>query len=259
MTLRGSKTSRMNNAEHRAEFPVIEFRRYAIHDGERAHFAEYFETYFPEAFQQLGTIAFGHFVERHSPATFTWIRGFRSIDDRATLNRAFYSGPVWQEHKAKLNDRLIDHTNVLLLRPIQPQRGIPVLPAVDPVDEPTGARGVAIAQFFAVEGEHLDDVVERSEAAFASYRDAGAREAGVLVTLDVPNNYPSLPFRADGPYLVWLGLVEDDARLRTRLDPLLEASSKALSDTGWLRGAPERIVLDPTRRSCLRWMPERQP
>jgi hypothetical protein len=247
----------MKNREQRADFPVIEFRRYTINDGERVHFADYFESYFPEAFQQLGAIAFGQFVERDQRSTFTWIRGFHSIGDRATVNEAFYSGPVWQEHRATLNDRLIDHTNVLLLRPLRPDRGITVLPAVDPVGEPMGAQGVGIAQIFAVEASCMGAVLDQAETAFASYRAAGAREAGVLVTLDIPNNFPPLPFRTDGPYLVWLGLVEDDASLRTRLDPLLERFARSLADTGGLRGVPERVVLDPTRRSRLRWMPAR--
>jgi hypothetical protein len=41
------------------DFQVIEFRRYTIRDGEREHFAQYFESYFPEAFQQLGAVAVG--------------------------------------------------------------------------------------------------------------------------------------------------------------------------------------------------------
>ena len=39
---------------------------------------------------------------------------------------------------------------------------------------------------------------------------AGIREAAVLVTLDVTNNFPQLPVRSDGPYLVWLGIAPDD-------------------------------------------------
>jgi hypothetical protein len=37
-----------------ADFQVIEFRRYTIRDGEREHFAQYFESYFPEAFHNWG-------------------------------------------------------------------------------------------------------------------------------------------------------------------------------------------------------------
>jgi len=39
----------------------------------------------------------------------------------------------------------------------------------------------------------------------------------VLVTLDVPNNFPQLPVRTDGPYLVWLGIVRDTRRWRLSL------------------------------------------
>jgi hypothetical protein len=41
---------------------------------------------------------------------------------------------------------MIDSDYVLLLRPLNPQRGITVLPAVDPVIEETGARGIVVAK-----------------------------------------------------------------------------------------------------------------
>ncbi|PYX95166.1 MAG: hypothetical protein DMG63_19480 [Acidobacteria bacterium] len=76
------------------DFPVIEFRRYTIKAGEREHFAQYFETYFPEAIQQAGAIAFGEFFERADPSRFTWIRGFHDVDGRAAANGALYNGPL---------------------------------------------------------------------------------------------------------------------------------------------------------------------
>ena len=74
------------------DFQVIELRRYTTREGEREHFAKYFETYFPEAFQQLGSIVFGQFFERKNRTGFTWIRGFRDIDAKAIVNAAFYYG-----------------------------------------------------------------------------------------------------------------------------------------------------------------------
>src|SRR5437879_8241675 len=82
----GSKS--MEQVKHLQDFQVIEFRRYTIKDGEREHFAQYFESYFPEAFQQLGAIAFGQFFERNR-SSFTWFRGFHNLDARATVNAAF--------------------------------------------------------------------------------------------------------------------------------------------------------------------------
>jgi hypothetical protein len=72
----------------------------------------------------------------------------------------------------------------------------------------------------------------------------------------VPNNFPQLPIRTDGPFLIWLGVVKDDATLDRRLAPLLTSAEKSLAGSGLLRGAPERVVMDPTPRSRLRWLPD---
>jgi len=245
----------MNQIKHLNDFQVIEFRRYTIKEGEREHFAQYFESFFPEAFQQLGALACGQFFERNNPRGFTWIRGFHNIDARATINAAFYYGPLWKEHKATMNDVLIDSDNVLLLRPLNPERGVTILPAVDPVTEERGAQGVVVAQIFAVKQDDVESFAKQAEATFAGYRAAGVHEAGVLVTLDAPNNFPQLPVRTDGPYLVWLGILKDSQLLETRFNPLADRSLQTLSDTGSLRGSPEVVVLDPTRRSRMRWLP----
>jgi hypothetical protein len=238
-----------------ADFQVIEFRRYTIRDGKREHFAQYFESYFPEAFQQLGAIAIGQFLERGKNSRFTWLRGFHNMDDRAKVNALFYYGPLWKEHSATLNSLMTDSDNVLLLRPLSRELGITVLPAVDPVKEAKGAQGIAIAQIFAVKEGNVDAFAQQAESTFARYRDAGAREAGVLVTLDAPNNFPQLPVRADGPYLVWLGVVENESSLKS-FTRLLESAQQSLSGTDLLKAAPEILVLDPTKRSRLRWITE---
>jgi hypothetical protein len=244
----------MGPIEHLKGFPVIELRRYTVREEERDEFALYFESYFPEAFQQLGSLILGQFLERGNTSGFTWIRGFHDMDSRATVNEAFYGGPLWKEHSSTMNDRLLDHTNVLLLRPLDPARGISVLPAVDPVAEEAGARGIVVAQIFSVAEGGIDAFARRAEPFFARYRAQGAREAGVLITLDAPNNFPRLPFRTDGPYLVWLGILEDGASLETEFAPLFERSAVSLTGTGLLRAAPELVVLVPTRRSRLRWL-----
>ena len=244
----------MSAVAHLKDFPVVEFRRYTIKEGERQHFADYFESFFPEAFEQLGAIAFGQFLERDEPAHFTWIRGFHSMDERAVVNGAFYDGPLWKEHRATMNAIIVDNDDVLLLRPLNPARGIPVLPAVDPVRETPGARGVVVAQIFAAKAGQVDALAARAEPAFAGYRAAGLREAGVLETLDVPNNFPRLPIRTDGPFLVWMGILENESTL-SAFEPLAERAARELSASGLLRGDPEFVVLRPTRRCRLRWLP----
>lgn len=242
--------------EHLKDFPVVEFRRYKIKEGERENFARSFESFFPEAFQQIGAIAFGQFFERGNPTGFTWIRGFKNTDARGTGNACFYYGPLWKEHASTMNDRLVDSDNVLLLRPWSPDRGIPVLPAVDPVNEASGAHGVVVAEIFPVKADGVDAFAGKMETTFAAYRSAGVREAGVLVTLDGRNTFPQHPVRTDGPYLVWIGIARDNGVLETRFLPLTERSIQSLSDESLLRGKPELIVLDPASRSRLRWLPE---
>jgi hypothetical protein len=245
----------LEHNQHLGDFQAFEFRRYTIKEGEREHFAQYFESYFPEAFQQLGAIAAGSFFERRNQLGFTWIRGFHTIEDRAVANAAFYYGSVWKEHKKTLNDLMTDSDNVMLLRPLSPERGIPILSAVDPVTEANGAQGIVVAQIFAVKANRVEAFAKEAEATFASYRAAGAREAGVLVTLDVTNNFPQLPIRTDGPYLVWLGIFRDNQMLENEFAPVAERSLPSLSATGLLRAAPEIVILDPTHRSRLRWLP----
>jgi hypothetical protein len=252
----GGENTPMKHTAHLGDFPVVEFRRYALVEGKRAEFSRYFETYFPDAFQQLGALILGHFSERANPTGFVWIRGFHDMAARAAVNQAFYDGPLWKEHSATMNERLVDHTNVLLLQPLRPSRGVALLPAVDPIREERTPRGVVVAQVFALRPGSVEAFAERAEEAFTAYRAAGAREAGVLVTLDVPNNFPRLPFRTDGPYLVWLGVLESDRALETRFEPQVARALEGLNATGLLRGAPELIVLDPAARSRLRWLPE---
>lgn len=241
---------------HLTDFQVIELRRYTVKDGARKNFAQYFEAYFPEAIEQTGAIVAGSFFERNHPNGFTWIRGFHTLEDRPVADAEFYYGPVWREHRKTMNDLLTDSDNVLQLRPLSPEREITILPAVDPLAEPDGARGIIVAFIYPIKANGVEAFAKQAESTFARYQAAGAREAGVLVTLDTTNNFPQLPIRTDGPYLVWLGLLRDNQTLERELTPVVENSISSLAATGLLRGAPEFIVLDPTPRSRLRWLPQ---
>jgi hypothetical protein len=228
------------------KFPVIEFRRYTTVEGGQAAFARYFETLFPEAFQQLGALALGQFTERGNPNSFLWLRGFSSWEQRAVVNAAFYYGPVWKEHKATLNGLMTDSDNVLLLRPLRSGSGVAVLPAVDPLLEPDGATGEAVALLFTVRPGQLERFAELAAPAFAAWSEAGWREAGTLATLDMPNNFPQLPVRGDGPHLVWLGTAAVGCT-PPDVEVLTDAARALLAEP------PERILLRPTHRSRLRW------
>jgi hypothetical protein len=130
-----------------------------------------------------------------------------------------------------------------------------VLPSVDPVIEPQGAQGVVISEIFSVKKGSEDAFAKQAAPVFARYRAAGVHEAGILVSLAVANNFPQLPIRSDGPFLVWIGIVKDNQALEELFNPLVQSASKTFTDTGLLRAAPELVILDPTKRSRLRWLP----
>jgi hypothetical protein len=253
-----ASSAALESVAHLNGYEVIELRRYDIAPGQRDRFVRYFDAYFPEAFEQLDCMVFGQFEDRAAQTKFVWLRGYRDINARPVVDSAFYYGPVWREHRAKVNALFPGSSdNVLLLRPLTQDTGVVVLPAVDPVDEPQGARGVVVAQIFAIKKGDEDAFAKIAQAAFARYSAANVHPAGILVTLDVPNNFPQLPIRTDGPFLVWLGVVENDAALK-RFEPLASDVEHSLASSGLLRGAPERLVLDPTPRSRLRWWPAAQ-
>ncbi|HEY0060831.1 MAG TPA: NIPSNAP family protein [Telluria sp.] len=237
-----------------APYPVIELRRYTLVEGAAGRFSRYFETWFPEAFQQLGALALGHFVERSERPRFTWLRAYPDMAARLAANTAFYDGPVWREHKDTLNRCILDSDDVLLLRPLYAGAAIPALPAVDPVAEPDGAQGLAVAQLFQVADGRFAACAAAAEVWFETYGGEGMVEAGVLATLDEANNFPRHPVRTDGSWLVWLGVVRDETALAA-LRPRCEAAAGALGASGMLAAPPELLVLAPGKRSRLRWMP----
>jgi hypothetical protein len=233
------------------EFPVVELARYAIRPGQSQSFARVFDAYFPEAFQHLGVIFLGQGLERRNASLFTYLRGFPSMDARAEVKGDFYNGLLWKEHAAKVNDRLVSSDDVMLLRPLARGRGLPVLPAVDvgAAGAEDGAGGVVLLQVFAVREGEVEALAAQAEDAFAAYRAAGGREAAVLVSLDAPNNFPRHPIRTDGPFLVWVG-VADENPIADRIASLAAGAGESLRPR--LRGEPELVLLDPTPRSRLR-------
>jgi hypothetical protein len=234
-------------------YPVIELRRYTLVEGAAKRFSRAFETWCPEAFQQLGALVLGHFFERGAVERFTWLRGYPDMAARAAVNTAFYDGPVWREHKGSLNPWILDSDNVLLLRPLYAGGAIPAIAPVDPVAEPDGAGGIVVLQIFPVREGGLDACAQAAEPWFASYQGRGVAEAGILATLDEANNFPRHPIRTDGPFLVWMGVLRDQGALDA-LQPAFDAGAAGVSRSGLLSGPAELLVLDPGQRSRLRWV-----
>ena len=237
--------------EHLRGFDVVELRRYTVSPGQRARFAAWFDAYFPEAFEQLGAMVFGQFLERDAPDHFFWLRGYHDLLDRPVVNSAFYYGPLWREHRTKVNAILPDSDNVLLMRAV-PGHSIPVLPAVDPLDEARGTHGTLVVQLLPVYAGRTDAVVATVGEADARLPREGVLDAGLLQTLDVPNNFPQLPVRNDGSWVAWICMTRDAGAL-ARVESAMDAVERELAAAGELRAGAERIVASPTPRSRLRW------
>lgn len=52
-----NEAATMESVQHLKDYQVVECRRYVTSDGELVHFVKYFDTYFPEAFEQPGASA----------------------------------------------------------------------------------------------------------------------------------------------------------------------------------------------------------
>jgi hypothetical protein len=144
---------------------------------------------------------------------------------------------------------------VLLLCPAYPDSGPLALRAVDPVAEPRGAQGIVAAQIFKLREDARDAFLLKAAECFDNYHGDGVTEAGILKTLDIPNNFPQHPIRTDGTYVVWLGLLRDQRALDA-LAPALDAAAATLAASGMLEGPTELVILDPCQRSRLRWTGE---
>ena len=71
----------------------------------------------------------GQFRDLDDPDRFVWLRGFTDMEARTRALEAFYGGPVWKEHGPAANATMVDHTNVLLLKPAGRTGRLPLRPA----------------------------------------------------------------------------------------------------------------------------------
>jgi hypothetical protein len=245
-----------DSVEHLQDFPLVEFRRYTTKARERTNFVEYFEAHFPEAFQQLSVVIFGTFLERKHPDRFAWLRGYHDNFHRGRSNASFYYGPVWREHRNRMNERLEDSDNVIQLTPVDSSRPLPVLPAVDPVLDGSNEPGVVVAVIYPIRPDEEVSFLTRSGPVFESFRRMGLREVTVLRSLEANNTFPQLPIRTDGPFVVWVGIAPRSAALDLEALDEIDVTRAPRSVDSVLRSTPEVVILDPTRRSRLRWRPD---
>jgi hypothetical protein len=179
---------------------VVELRRYRLHPGTRDTLIELFDREFVETQEALGMQVLGTFRDLDDPDQFVWLRGFESMATRAPALEAFYSGPVWAEHRNAANATMIDSDNVLLLRPAT---GGPWLEHDPSRRPPVGAPEREETLWVTISAEPIPG-------------DALAR----FVTEHAKNDFPGLPVREDVDVAVALWRVEPPPAPETlRLGP----------------------------------------
>jgi hypothetical protein len=164
------------------------------------------------------------FRDPGEPDHFVWLRGFPDLAGRAPALRAFYGGPVWARHSEAANATMIDSDDVLLLR----HAGL----AVDP---PRAGAPVTVTTYPAAAGEEAGLVHAIETDVLPAVRAAGGVVRAVLRTHPGPNEFPALPVREDGPFVVTVTVGDGPPA-----PPV---------DSDLLRGDPHEARLVPTERS----------
>ena len=216
--------------------PVIELRQYRLHPGARDTLVRIFDEHFVEGQERCGMRIIGQFRDLDDPDRFVWLRGFADTESRTRALEAFYGGPVWKEHAAAANATMIDHTDVLLLKPVAGTAGFWFDPRLRPDnrDSPSVAGGVVVATIEHLDGPASPDIAPGPDDA------SGAEVLARLVTETARNGYLRLPVREDANVRV---------TFRSYVDaPALQASP--IPSPGSHRR--EVLRLQPTPRSFLR-------
>ena len=214
---------------------VVELRQYTLHPGARDTLVRLFDAHFVESQERCGMRVIGQFRDLDDPDRFVWLRGFSDMEARTRALEAFYGGPVWKEHATAANATMVDHTNVLLLRPIDATAGFRFDARLRPEPEsPVIAGGVVIATIDHLDGRPASDVV-------AAPGDAGdANVLARLVTESARNPFSRLPVREDANVLVtFFSCATTDAH---HPSPIIGPGVRHR----------EYLRLEPTRRSYLR-------
>jgi hypothetical protein len=233
--------------------PIVELRQYTLHPGTRDTLIELFDREFVESQEALGIKVIGQFRPLDDPDRFIWLRGFPDMPTRARALEAFYDGPVWAQHRDAANGTMIDSDNVLLLRPAGPGAGFVLHDRRPPPGSTRIPDGLVVATIYYVDPEDADQFADFFAAALAPVlRSAGASIAGVFVTEDAPNNFPSLPVREGEHALVYFAAFADESAYERHRTALAETPrwQRLECDLGLhLTSSPETWRLQPTARS----------
>ncbi|WP_300616035.1 NIPSNAP family protein [Dokdonella sp.] len=223
-----------------ADCAVVELRQYTLHPGRRDELIDLFEREFVEPQEACGMRLLGQFRDLDDPERFVWLRGFRSMDDRAAALTAFYGGATWALHRAAANATMIDSDDVLLLRPARDGSGFALAGGDRPAaGAPATPAGLVVAMLWTLP-ESGAGALEQRVAAWL--RTIGARPLACFVSEHAKNTFPALPVREGENVCACFAGFDDEAHWQRHAGELPRTTG----------GAPHVLRLAPTRRSLLR-------
>lgn len=237
--------------------PVIELRQYKIVHGVREEFIPFFEKEFVETQDAVGMPLIGQFRDLNDADRFVWMRSFSGMVDRQRALTDFYTGPVWQAHKARANPMLDDNDNVLLLKPARAGSGFEA-----PAPRPAPGTGLPPRSVIVVSIHYLwKDPGEGFSAFFLdkvapALRAAGMPVLGAYVTETSPNTFPRLPVRQGEKVFVWFSRATDPRQYDATMRKVRSGRAWHETIAAPLEDFEERetqtLYLSPTPRSALR-------
>ncbi|MER7463094.1 NIPSNAP family protein [Streptomyces sp. NPDC097981] len=193
---------------------IVELRQYTLHPGARDTLITLFEREFVTGQEAAGITVGGRFRDLDDPDRFVWLRAFPDMEQRERSLRAFYGGPVWQEHRDRANATMADSDDVLLLR----GPGFTAPAGTGPV---TATVCHPLAPAFA---GHFERRLRPQLTA------AGFAPAAVHRTEHARNTFPALPVRTGEDVLLWFTAGE--------APPLPDLSAHLARSPQYLRLAP---------------------
>lgn len=235
---------------------VVELRQYTLHPGQRDALVDLFEREFIETQEAVGMRVLGQFRDARDPNRFVWLRGFADMPSRAGALQSFYGGPAWQKHRNAANATMVDSDNVLLLRPVDEQSGVPVRTERPPVDTLQRASSHVMATIYLLEAPVDQRFLQFFERRVRPIMvETGAEPIARYQTEYAANNFPALPVREGEHAFVWLACFADagacDRHVRRLEDSKMWHEQVEPELAELLASAPQVLRLEPTSRSTL--------
>jgi hypothetical protein len=224
----------------------LELRIYELQAGQQARFLSYFEEHFLESQEVLGMRIWGQFRDLDNARQFVWLRGYRSMDERADALTRFYTSPVWEEYAPEVGAMLASRArHVHFLEPVSPELALdeslarPVLP----FEEASGLdTGIAVIVVFDAAGDAGETAARVSLTVEPLVSSASGRLTGLYRSSNQSNNFPALPFIEDEAVVALMAVFPAPIRLPEFLSRL----PKGLTPV-------ESFLLAPGPRSRIRW------